>query len=45
MHGVESFLSNLTYTDTIVNDLLQLKFRNGANDLARLLLQPEPPGP
>jgi len=36
--SVENFFSNATYTDTIVNDLLQAKFANGANDLARFVV-------
>lgn len=38
VRGVENFFSNLTYTDTIVNDLLQAKFRDGASDLARFVV-------
>ena len=37
-HSVSNFLSNLTYPRTIINDVLQAKFRDGANDLARLLM-------
>jgi phospholipid-binding lipoprotein MlaA len=36
--SIRNFFSNATYTDTIVNDLLQAKFANGANDLARLVV-------
>ena len=36
--SVSNFLSNLAYPRTIINDVLQAKFRDGANDLARLLM-------
>ena len=36
--GVHNFLTNLTYTDIIINDFLQAKFNHGGNDLARLLV-------
>ncbi len=36
--SVSNFLSNLAYPRTIINDGLQAKFRDGANDLARLLM-------
>ncbi len=36
--SVGNFLSNATYTDTIANDILQAKFRSGANDLARFVV-------
>lgn len=36
--SVANFFANATYTDTIVNDLLQGKFANGANDLARFVV-------
>jgi phospholipid-binding lipoprotein MlaA len=37
-HSVSNFLSNLAYPRTIINDVLQAKFRDSANDLARLLM-------
>ena len=36
--GVSNFLSNLTYTTTIVNDFLQGQWRHGASDTARLVV-------
>jgi phospholipid-binding lipoprotein MlaA len=36
--GVYNVLSNLTYTDVMINDALQGKFNHAANDLARLLV-------
>jgi phospholipid-binding lipoprotein MlaA len=36
--SISNFLSNLAYPRTIINDLLQAKFHDGANDLARLLM-------
>ena len=36
--GVHNFLTNLTYTDAIINDFLQGKFNHAGNDLARLLV-------
>jgi phospholipid-binding lipoprotein MlaA len=36
--AVTNFLSNLTYTTTILNDLLQGQFRIGASDTARLVV-------
>ncbi len=37
-HGIHNFITNLTYSDTIINDLLQAKFNDGANDVARLVV-------
>src|SRR5665213_961041 len=36
--GVSNFLSNLTYTTTIVNDFLQGQWCHGASDTARLVV-------
>lgn len=36
--GVHNFLSNLFYPTVVVNDLLQLKIRQGTQDLCRLVL-------
>src|SRR5271165_3317498 len=36
--SVSNFLSNLAYPRTIINDVLQAKFSDSGNDLARLLL-------
>jgi phospholipid-binding lipoprotein MlaA len=36
--GVSNFLSNLTYTTTIINDFLQGQWRHGASDSARLVV-------
>jgi phospholipid-binding lipoprotein MlaA len=36
--GVSNFLSNLTYTATIINDFLQGQFRHGTSDTARLVI-------
>jgi phospholipid-binding lipoprotein MlaA len=36
--GVHNFLTNLTYTDVMINDALQAKFGHAGNDLARLLV-------
>lgn len=36
--GISNFLSNLSYTTTVVNDLLQGRARDFARDLARLLV-------
>lgn len=36
--GIWNFFSNLTYTDTIANDLLQARIRNGADDIARFVV-------
>jgi phospholipid-binding lipoprotein MlaA len=36
--SVSNFLSNLAYPRTIINDVLQGKFHDGATDLARLLM-------
>ena len=36
--SVRNFLTNLTYSDTIINDLLQAKFNDFANDTARLVV-------
>lgn len=36
--AVSNFLSNLTYTTTIINDFLQGQFRNGASDTTRLVV-------
>ena len=33
---ISNFLSNLTYTKTIVNDILQARFRDFGSDVARL---------
>lgn len=37
-HSINNFMTNLTYSDTIINDFLQGKFADGANDIARLLV-------
>jgi phospholipid-binding lipoprotein MlaA len=36
--GVSNFLSNLTYTTTIINDFLQGQWRHGGSDTARLVV-------
>jgi phospholipid-binding lipoprotein MlaA len=36
--GVSNFMSNLTYTTTILNDFLQGQWRNGASDTTRLVI-------
>jgi phospholipid-binding lipoprotein MlaA len=36
--GISNFVTNLTYSDTVVNDFLQAKFNDGANDVARLVV-------
>ena len=36
--SITNFLTNLTYTTTILNDFLQGQFRNGASDTARLVV-------
>jgi phospholipid-binding lipoprotein MlaA len=36
-HGLSNFLNNLAYPGTIINDLLQGKFTQGGQDLARLV--------
>jgi phospholipid-binding lipoprotein MlaA len=36
--GISNFLSNLGYTSTIANDILQARFRDFARDLARLVV-------
>jgi phospholipid-binding lipoprotein MlaA len=36
--GVSNFMSNLTYTTTIINNLLQGHFRDGLNDTTRLVV-------
>jgi phospholipid-binding lipoprotein MlaA len=36
--SVRNFLDNLTYTDTILNDFLQGKLRDGGSDIGRLLV-------
>ena len=36
--GVTNFMSNLTYTTTILNDFLQGQWRNGASDTARIIV-------
>lgn len=36
--GVHNFMTNLVYSDTVVNDFLQGQFKDGGNDLARLLV-------
>ena len=37
-HSINNFMTNLTYSDTIINDLLQGKFSDGGNDIARLVV-------
>lgn len=37
-HSINNFMTNLTYSDTIINDFLQGKFNDGANDVARLVV-------
>lgn len=37
-HSVRNFMDNLLYTDTILNDFLQGKFRDGGSDIGRLLV-------
>jgi phospholipid-binding lipoprotein MlaA len=36
--GVSNFMSNLTYTTTIINDFLQGQWRNGSSDTARIVV-------
>jgi phospholipid-binding lipoprotein MlaA len=36
--GIHNFITNIEYPDTLVNDLLQGKFADTANDLARLVV-------
>lgn len=37
-HSINNFVTNLTYSVTVANDLLQAKFNDGANDVARLVV-------
>ncbi len=37
-HSVNNFMTNLTYSDTVINDFLQGKFSDGANDVTRLVV-------
>jgi phospholipid-binding lipoprotein MlaA len=37
-HGLSNFVSNLSYTGTVINDLLQGKFTQGGHDFTRLLI-------
>jgi phospholipid-binding lipoprotein MlaA len=37
-HSINNFMTNLTYSDTVINDFLQGKFADGGNDLARLVV-------
>ena len=37
-HSINNFMTNLTYSDTIINDFLQGKFNDGGNDIARLIV-------
>ena len=37
-HSINSFMTNLTYSDTVINDFLQAQFDDGANDVARLVV-------
>ncbi|HWG77476.1 MAG TPA: VacJ family lipoprotein [Steroidobacteraceae bacterium] len=37
-HSINNFMTNLTYSDTIINDFLQGKFSDGGNDIARLVV-------
>jgi phospholipid-binding lipoprotein MlaA len=37
-HSINNFMTNLTYSDTAVNDFLQGKFNDGVNDVARLVV-------
>src|ERR1035441_2635137 len=36
--GVSNFMSNLTYTTTIINDFLQGQWRDGASDTTRIVV-------
>jgi len=36
--SISNFMTNLTYSDTIINDLLQGKLSDGGNDIARLIV-------
>jgi phospholipid-binding lipoprotein MlaA len=36
--SVNNFMTNLTYSDTVINDFLQGKFNDGANDVTRLVV-------
>ena len=37
-HSINNFMTNLAYSDTIINDFLQGKFNDSVNDLARLVV-------
>jgi phospholipid-binding lipoprotein MlaA len=37
-HSINNFMTNLTYSDTVINDFLQGKPADGSNDLARLVV-------
>lgn len=37
-HGISNFIANLTYPRTIINDMLQGKFADGARDTGRLVV-------
>lgn len=37
-NGIHNLMTNLTYSDTLINDFLQGRFNDGVNDLARLVV-------